>query len=143
MFRFTRRALSLPEKRGQGLVEYALILSLVAIVVIVALAVMGPAISTVYCQVISQFPGTGGSCVVVFDVDVVVITNAEYNSGELHIDATSNGGYNPATILTATLGGVMGEKGGHYHLKYPLSGCSCEVTVTSSAGGVASVIVGP
>ena len=140
MFRFTRRALPLPEKRGQGLVEYALILSLVAIVVIVAPAVMGPAINAVYCQVISQFPGTGGFCV----VDVVVIKNADYDSDklELHLDVTSNGDYNPGTTLSASPGGVMQAKNHHYHLRYSLLDCPCDVTVTSSAGGAVSVTVG-
>ena len=37
-------------KRGQGLVEYALILVLVAIVVIVALSLLGPAVGNVFSQ---------------------------------------------------------------------------------------------
>jgi pilus assembly protein Flp/PilA len=44
---------------GQGLVEYALIMVLVAIVVIVILATMGPAIRTVYCQVVLQLNPSG------------------------------------------------------------------------------------
>jgi pilus assembly protein Flp/PilA len=39
---------------GQGLVEYALILVLVAIVVIVILALLGPAIGGVFSSLISQ-----------------------------------------------------------------------------------------
>lgn len=39
---------------GQGLVEYAFILVLVAIVVIVVLAIMGPQIGNVFSQVISS-----------------------------------------------------------------------------------------
>jgi pilus assembly protein Flp/PilA len=39
--------------RGQGLVEYALILVLVAIAVIVILAVLGPTIGTAYSNIIS------------------------------------------------------------------------------------------
>ncbi|MDQ4074928.1 MAG: Flp family type IVb pilin [Chloroflexota bacterium] len=37
----------LPEEEGQGLVEYALILVLVAVVVIAILAVLGPQLGTV------------------------------------------------------------------------------------------------
>ncbi len=37
-----------PKEKGQGLVEYALILVLVAVVVIAILALLGPAISTVF-----------------------------------------------------------------------------------------------
>ena len=42
-----------PDQEGQGLVEYALILMLVAIVVIIVLALMGPAVGNMYSNVIS------------------------------------------------------------------------------------------
>jgi pilus assembly protein Flp/PilA len=41
-----------PKEKGQGLVEYALILVFVAIVVIVVLALLGPAIGAVFSNVI-------------------------------------------------------------------------------------------
>jgi len=47
------------QERGQGLVEYSLILVLVAVVTIVVLAVMGPAISDAYCEMVVAL---GGSC---------------------------------------------------------------------------------
>lgn len=40
-----------PEERGQGLVEYALILSLVAIVVIAALMLLGPVIGNAFSTI--------------------------------------------------------------------------------------------
>jgi pilus assembly protein Flp/PilA len=40
-------------EQGQGLVEYALIFVMVAIIVVVILAVMGPAIGHVFSQVIN------------------------------------------------------------------------------------------
>jgi pilus assembly protein Flp/PilA len=40
------------QRKGQGLVEYALILVLVAIVIIVILSVLGPAIGNVFSQII-------------------------------------------------------------------------------------------
>jgi pilus assembly protein Flp/PilA len=40
--------------RGQGLVEYALILMLVAIIVIVILAIMGPAIGNMFSNVVNN-----------------------------------------------------------------------------------------
>jgi pilus assembly protein Flp/PilA len=46
--------LTLKDLRGQGLVEYALILVLVALVVIVILAVLGPAIGDVFSNLINQ-----------------------------------------------------------------------------------------
>ena len=45
--------LFVPQKEGQGLVEYALILVLVAIVVIVILALLGPAIGNVFSNIIN------------------------------------------------------------------------------------------
>lgn len=41
----------LPRENGQGLVEYALILVLVAITVIVILALLGPAIGNVFSAI--------------------------------------------------------------------------------------------
>jgi pilus assembly protein Flp/PilA len=43
-----------PQEKGQGLVEYALILVLVAIVVIAALMVLGPIIGNVFSKVNSS-----------------------------------------------------------------------------------------
>lgn len=40
-----------PKEQGQGLVEYALILVMVAIVVIVALALLGPAVGRIFSNV--------------------------------------------------------------------------------------------
>jgi pilus assembly protein Flp/PilA len=47
-----RRVLFLPREEGQGLVEYALILVLVAIVVIVILAILGPAVGNVFSNIV-------------------------------------------------------------------------------------------
>jgi pilus assembly protein Flp/PilA len=41
-------------RKGQGLVEYALILVLVAIVIIVILSVLGPAIGNVFSRVVKN-----------------------------------------------------------------------------------------
>ncbi len=48
----------LPREEGQGLVEYALILVLVAVVVIAILALLGPQIANVFSQVTSGLGGT-------------------------------------------------------------------------------------
>ncbi len=47
----------LPREEGQGLVEYALILVLVAIVVIAILAILGPQIGNIFSRITSK---TGG-----------------------------------------------------------------------------------
>jgi pilus assembly protein Flp/PilA len=41
-----------PKEKGQGLVEYALILVLVAVVVIAILALLGPAISNIFSNIV-------------------------------------------------------------------------------------------
>ncbi len=125
---------------GQGLVEYALLLSLMAIVVIAILALLGPTVANVFSQVTAGL--VGGSNVAISNV---AITKADYNSTneELHLDATVDGDYDPSVTLTASPGGVMEETPDHYHLGYGLSGCPCTVTVTSSTGGTASVTVWP
>ena len=44
--------LYIPRAEGQGLVEYALILVLVAIVVLIILVVLGPAIGQIFSNVV-------------------------------------------------------------------------------------------
>jgi pilus assembly protein Flp/PilA len=46
-----------PKEKGQGLVEYALILVLVAIVVIAALMILGPIIGNVFTKINSSLTG--------------------------------------------------------------------------------------
>jgi len=48
----------LPREEGQGLVEYALILVLVAIVVIAILAILGPQIGNIFSKVTNGAAGT-------------------------------------------------------------------------------------
>ena len=43
--------LYLPREEGQGLVEYALILVLVAVVVIAVLTILGPAIGDIFSRI--------------------------------------------------------------------------------------------
>jgi pilus assembly protein Flp/PilA len=127
-------------ERGQGLVEYSLILVMVALVVIVLLSILGPSIGNVFSNIVDDLNALGGG-----NNYVVAITRADYDSGSqtLHLDATSDGVYDPSVTLTASPGGVMGQAGNHYCLNYSLTGCPCAVTVTSSEGGSATVTVGP
>ena len=46
--------LYLPREEGQGLVEYALILLMVAIVVIAILVILGPVVGNVYSNIIRE-----------------------------------------------------------------------------------------
>lgn len=45
-----------PREKGQGLVEYAIILMLIAIVVIAVLTLLGPIIGNAYSRVNESFP---------------------------------------------------------------------------------------
>ena len=45
-----------PKEKGQGLVEYAIILSLVAILVVAVVRVMGPRIGETYSTMNSSLP---------------------------------------------------------------------------------------
>ncbi len=49
-----------PKERGQGLVEYALILVLVAVVVIAVLLILGPIIGNVFTKINSGLTSPGG-----------------------------------------------------------------------------------
>jgi len=44
----------LPQEEGQGLVEYALLLVLVTLVVIVILALLGPQVGTIFSNIIDM-----------------------------------------------------------------------------------------
>lgn len=50
--------ISRADEQGQGLVEYALILVLVAIVVIAILAILGPRIGNIFSRVTNGLGGT-------------------------------------------------------------------------------------
>jgi pilus assembly protein Flp/PilA len=44
------------KERGQGMVEYALLIVLLAIVVVVMIAVMGTSVSNMYSNIVVAFP---------------------------------------------------------------------------------------
>ncbi len=47
----------LPHEQGQGLVEYALLLVMVALTVIAVLTLLGPQVANVFSQVTNQLGG--------------------------------------------------------------------------------------
>ena len=51
--------LFLPQEEGQGLVEYALILVLVAIVVIAVLMLLGPVIGNIFSNIVEAISNVG------------------------------------------------------------------------------------
>ena len=42
-----------PKELGQGMMEYALVLALIAVIVIVVLALLGPAVGNMFSQVVN------------------------------------------------------------------------------------------
>jgi len=45
-----------PKERGQGFLEYAFLLVLIAVVVLVAVLLLGTQLSSLYSTIIEQFP---------------------------------------------------------------------------------------
>lgn len=48
--------LSMPQEKGQGLLEYVIILSFVALVVIVVVRLLGPALRDTYSKINNSVP---------------------------------------------------------------------------------------
>jgi pilus assembly protein Flp/PilA len=46
-----------PQEKGQGLVEYAIILALVALVVIAVMRLLGPKVGNTFSSINSSIPG--------------------------------------------------------------------------------------
>ena len=108
-------------EEGQGLVEYALILVLVAIVVIAVLLQLGPVVSDVYAEVIGALGYSN-------------ITN---------VSAERNGNGHAATVLvTITVSTnttvTLTDTGGAELTSMPCSG-SCSYTVNDSLAGTVTV----
>jgi pilus assembly protein Flp/PilA len=131
MFKKILQNLRLAEK-GQGLVEYALILVLVAIVVIASLLLLGPTVAQAYCRVVGALQP--GSCGVITTVsanrtgggngnDVVVTITVSTSTSITVSDSQSGqtGGTTCASSCSVTLAGVGNNAGA--------------ITVIATAGG--------
>lgn len=125
---------------GQGLVEYALLLMLVAVVIIAILTILGPQVGEVFSRVSSSLGGGGGGIASVTatrsngghgdNVSVTVTVNSPTTITA--VDSQSNhtaGPVNCATTCTLTVSHV-----GHH---------AGTITVTSSDGGSSSAGYGP
>ena len=128
---------------GQGLVEYSIILALLALVVVVVLVVFGPGVGNIFSESSKAF-NMAGEAPVEDTVDVITIAQVDYYNGStVHIDAQVDGSSDPNVTLTASPGGEMQILDSHYHILFSLPGCPCEVTITSSTGGSTTVMVEP
>ena len=132
---------------GQGVVEYSIILVLLALVVVTVLVVFGPKIGNLYSQAASAFGTDDEQPAVepaVEPVDVITIARAEYEYGRnVDIDAQVNGGWDPDITLTASTGGGMQHVDNHYHIYFENPGCPCTIKLTTSTGSSTTVVVGP
>ena len=119
------------DERGQGLVEYALILVLVAIVVIGVLLLLGPAVGKVYCQVVNTLQP--GNCGVITSVtanrvgnsdNIRVIINVSKPTSVTVTDAQSGASESLDCSVTCTAPNITA------------GGNAGTVTVTAVEGGV-------
>ncbi|MFZ1041101.1 MAG: hypothetical protein WCA79_00285 [Anaerolineales bacterium] len=89
---------------GQGLVEYALILVLVAIVVIAVLMVLGPGIGSIFSNINSSMPGIAGG-------SGTGVTSASQAPLCAHWGRTSpatvSGGTNGVVLITTTVSPII------------------------------------
>lgn len=129
---------------GEGLMEYAFVIVLIAVVGIVGMAALGPVVRSLYCEMLSIM-GTPCDGTEAAAEGTIEATKVHYNPGleEVHLDATYDGGYDPDVALTVSTGGVMVQEGDHYDIKFTLSGCPCTITILSSKGESTTVIIEP
>jgi pilus assembly protein Flp/PilA len=113
----------LKREKGQGLVEYALILVLIAIVVIAILALLGPSVGGVYSNIVCALENDGS----ISGVDVTPGL-----TGGARITVYVNGSVGSVTY-TGTESGSLGCSGGQCSGR--LSGEGGSIRITSSSGG--------
>ena len=132
---------------GQGLVEYSIILALLALVAVAVLVVFGPGVGNIFSESSKAFSVDSGEPEEQpkeEPSDEITISQVDYyNGNNVHIDAQFDGGSDPSVTLTASPGGVMQIIDLHYHIRFPLPGCPCEITITSSTGSSTTVMVEP
>ena len=109
------------DERGQGLVEYALILVLVAIVVIAVLLLLGPVVGEVYCEVVNVMQP--GECGLITSVEAERKGNG--NSADVDVIITVS----ESTTVTATWSGGSSSKS-----------CSGTCTITFTDGEPAGTV---
>jgi len=135
-------------EQGQGLVEYAMILVLIAVVIILILTALGSSVTLIYAQIVGglngqSISGSGteqivvgatvsstlagpGSCnVTLSDVTVVGLNDGAVVDGgtAVAVPVTATGG-------STTLNGTAGNSGIVSNLSGSLSGVSCPGTVS-------------
>lgn len=118
------KQLLLRRKEGQGLVEYSLIIVLVAIVIIVALQMLGPVVSQVYARISAELVGPGAisGATVGYGMNNVLFNITVSEPTMVHVSGTVEGSHN------CTSSGPCS-----FALPGPESGWA---TITADVGGV-------
>ena len=126
-------------EKGQGLVEYALILVLVSIVVIAILLLLGPTVGNVFSNVIAFFGsaggGAGGPNQIAWQAGPQVTKtnsglNCTYATSLVSLKVTQGGSPVSGVSLSGTV--VVHDNDSHEILRFNISG-------TSGSDGVASL----
>lgn len=130
MFKKILNKFPISQEEGQGLVEYALILVLVAIVVIAVLLTVGPAVGRVYCKIANSLQA--GSCV---SGGVITAHNATRPAGTLYVGVTVS----QNTTITVNIPGKPAQSqactpSSCPQFSFASVGSSGSGTITSSAG---------
>lgn len=120
----------LSREEGQGLVEYALILVLVAIVVIAILLLLGPIIGNVFSNITAELlnptgSGGGGS-----STKAITGVTARNVVGELQITVSVS----KATTVSLSGGGLSGSQSCSVSCIFKFSSYPSHGTVTATAG---------
>lgn len=122
------------QEKGQGLVEYALILVLVAIVVIAILLTLGPAVAQVYCKIANSLQA--GSCVT---GGVIVSVSAVGAGSNVSVSVTVSQSSN--VTISASSGSIgTPTKPCNTSCSFAITGAAANgtVTATAAAGGTMS-----
>ncbi len=128
---------SLMHEEGQGLVEYALILVLVAIVVIAILLQLGPAVGNVFSSVITALTtaGSGGSQQITFvGTPSVTKTNVDISGCQYTVNAVVNVTQEGNPVSGASVSGTVTVTD-----NYGTNVLTIEVSGTSGATGRATL----
>lgn len=136
------------KERGQGLVEYALILVLVSITVIALLSFLGTTINEVFEDVADALQG-----------QTITVLQAEYytNANKIDVRAYYEGGYDANVTLQISRDGGPAQAMGRWTtwIEHPelvptygrsyadadTLGCPCTFTITDPEGNSKSVVV--
>ena len=112
---------------GQGMIEYALLLVLIAVVVIGILSVLGPRVRSTFGKIITAFGGAGG-----FEYAIIsgpsIRAVAGFNSCSIRIDQLS--------VKVSDLGEPVDNGTVTVHIAWPGGGDSRELQITQN--GVAN-----